>query len=728
MEKRIINGLGARLAISILVGSTTFCVAPTSTRADTIGAMLLEKVPVPQPRPRGAVGEVAFSPVTEALTDNAATGSITAITQQPDKVAEARPSQASIATTLKVTPVSGDLKSGLDALTSKDVAKALAIRAGLPANSLERKILAWAIALSGQSGIPSAEIAAIASGLPDWPGQSAMRANSERALASENPSPRSVIQAFGNSRPESLEGAIVLAKAWLASGNKKAANAAIAPIWREDALSAASEKRVLAEVGDALTREDHRIRMHMLLYRERTTDGLRMAPLAGRTSLAKAWVSTIRNDGKGSALLNSVDAASRKDSGYLFARIKQARRDDDYKTAAALLKSAPRERSVLIDPDEWWVERRIISRAMLDKGDAKSAYVIAAGHSAESGSTQAEAEFHAGWYALRYLNDKRRAAQHFSNILKLSSTPITQSRANYWLARSTSGPAAIKYYKAAARHEGTFYGQLSAQALGARKLNVSNPRPSGAERAQFAARDQVRAIAMLEDAGYSWRADIIYRDLANTLNSPGELALLAARAESRGNRTLALQIGKIAHGRGLEVDTVSWPVGAIPDHAKIGATGKALAYAIARQESAFNVSAVSPANAKGLLQLLPGTAKMMAKKTGVKYQPAKLTTDAAYNATLGAAYLSEQLDNFDNSYILTFAGYNAGPGRVRQWIDTYGDPRGKKIEDVVDWIERIPFTETRNYVQRVMENYQVYKVRLSNSRLDIEGDLRQGRR
>ena len=149
---------------------------------------------------------------------------------------------------------------------------------------------------------------------------------------------------------------------------------------------------------------------------------------------------------------------------------------------------------------------------------------------------------------------------------------------------------------------------------------------------------------------------------------------------------------------------------------------------IARQESAFNVSAVSPANAKGLLQLLPGTAKMMAKKTGVKYQPAKLTTDAAYNATLGAAYLSEQLDNFDNSYILTFAGYNAGPGRVRQWIDTYGDPRGKKIEDVVDWIERIPFTETRNYVQRVMENYQVYKVRLSNSRLDIEGDLRQGRR
>ncbi|MEZ5872488.1 MAG: lytic transglycosylase domain-containing protein [Nitratireductor sp.] len=727
MKKRLISGSCARLAITILAGSTLYGTVPVAVKADTIGTLLLEKVPVPQPRPRGAVGEVAFSPVTEPATDNSATGSITAVTQQPDKLAQ--PSrQAQIATTLNVSPISGDLKSGLDALTSKDVARALAIRAGLPKNSIERKVLAWAIALSGQDGIPSSEIAAIATGLPGWPGQGAMRTNSERALARENPSPRAVIQAFGNSKPESLEGAIVLAKAWLASNNKKAANAAIAPIWREDALSASEEKTVLTQVGDALTREDHRVRMHMLLYRERTTDGLRMASLAGRTSLAKAWVSAIRNDGKGAALLNAVEAASRKDSGYLFARIKQARRDDDYKTAAALLKTAPRDRSVLIDPDEWWIERRIISRAMLDKGDARSAYVIAAGHSAESPSTQAEAEFHAGWFALRYLNDRRSAAKHFSNILQLSSTPITQSRANYWLARATDGPAAIKYYKAAARHEGTFYGQLSAQALGAGRLNVSNPRPSPADRSRFASYDQVQAIALLEDAGYAWRADIIYRDLADNLNSAGELALLAARAENRGNRTLALQIGKIAHGRGLEVDTVSWPIGAIPSNAKIGETGKALAYAIARQESAFNVAAVSPANAKGLLQLLPGTAKMMAKKTGVKYQPGRLTTDAAYNATLGAAYLSEQLDNFGNSYILTFAGYNAGPGRVREWLDTYGDPRGKKIEDVIDWVERIPFTETRNYVQRVMENYQVYKVRLSNSRLDIEGDLRLGRR
>lgn len=204
--------------------------------------------------------------------------------------------------------------------------------------------------------------------------------------------------------------------------------------------------------------------------------------------------------------------------------------------------------------------------------------------------------------------------------------------------------------------------------------------------------------------------------------------MLSARAEKNGNASLALQIGKIAYARGISVDTLSWPIGAIPKSAKIGNTGRALAYAIARQESAFNPKAVSPANARGLLQLLPGTAKLVAKKQGLKYSYKRLTSDPAYNATLGAAYLSDQLDTFDNSYILTFAGYNAGPSRAKEWLERYGDPRGKGIEHVVDWIERIPFTETRNYVQRVMENYQIYKARLQGGRFDIASDLIHGRR
>ena len=211
------------------------------------------------------------------------------------------------------------------------------------------------------------------------------------------------------------------------------------------------------------------------------------------------------------------------------------------------------------------------------------------------------------------------------------------------------------------------------------------------------------------------------------LPTGGEISLLSVRAEKQSKRRLALQIGKIAYRRGLPVITSSWPIGAIPNATKINKSDRALAYSVARQESAFDHKAVSRANAQGLLQLLPGTAKLMAKKTQTTYSYRKLTRDPAYNVKLGSAYLDEQLSNFDGSYILTFAGYNAGPGRAREWIIKYGDPRGMPLNKVVDWVERIPFTETRNYVQRVMENMQIYKARISGTPLRIDQDLVQGR-
>ena len=214
---------------------------------------------------------------------------------------------------------------------------------------------------------------------------------------------------------------------------------------------------------------------------------------------------------------------------------------------------------------------------------------------------------------------------------------------------------------------------------------------------------------------------------AKEIESPGELALLAKKAEERANHSLALQIGKTAFAEGRDVAALAFPTGVIPATANIAGSGTALAYSIARQESAFNPTAVSPANARGLLQLLPGTAKAVAKRHGLSYAPALLTGDPGYNATLGAHYLGEQIASFDGSYVLTFIAYNAGPRRVREWIERYGDPRGKPIDQVVDWIERIPFPETRSYVQRIMENYQVYKTRLGQE-TDIVADLRFGRR
>ena len=190
--------------------------------------------------------------------------------------------------------------------------------------------------------------------------------------------------------------------------------------------------------------------------------------------------------------------------------------------------------------------------------------------------------------------------------------------------------------------------------------------------------------------------------------------------------TLALAIGKTALRQGHDPGLAAFPLGAIPDTADVSGAGKALAYAIARQESAFNPQAVSPANARGLLQLLPSTARRVAKRYQMAYADEKLTEDPAFNATLGSHYLGEQIDKFDGSLIMTFAAYNAGPGRVTQWIRRYGDPRGKDIDAAVDWVESIPFTETRDYVQRVMENYQVYKL-LLDEKPDIAADMTAGK-
>jgi len=296
------------------------------------------------------------------------------------------------------------------------------------------------------------------------------------------------------------------------------------------------------------------------------------------------------------------------------------------------------------------------------------------------------------------------------------------------LGRASNGIKALENFRKAAQYDETFYGQLAAIELGQRKIGITKPSLGPTERDTYKSRELVRAITRLEAIGHSEYTGSLYRHLARTLTAPGELALLAAQAEKRGDFNLSLQVGKIGFGRGFKVPTLAWPLGAIPASARIGNTGKALAYSIARQESAFNRAAISPANARGLLQLLPGTAKSVARRNGLSYSYKKLTRDAGYNATLGAAYLSEQLEKFGNSYILTFAAYNAGPRRVSEWLERFGDPRGKKLYQVIDWIEQIPFTETRKYVQRIMENYQVYKTRISGSNLNITQDLTAGRR
>ena len=339
---------------------------------------------------------------------------------------------------------------------------------------------------------------------------------------------------------------------------------------------------------------------------------------------------------------------------------------------------------MLINADEWWVERRIVSRHFAEKNQSNTAYKLVSDHSAQSPSAIIDAEFHAGWYALRNLNNQSLARKHFERLLRQATIPSSIARGYYWLGRASKKEKARHYFQKAARHRGTFYGQLAAAKLGTSNLKISRPSPSTTERQHYKRRELVRAIKRLESIKHQRWANVIYLHLAKILPSKGELALLAADAEKQGNMRLSLQVGKIANKRGFDVDTLSWPIGAIPNHSKLKSIDHALAYAIARQESEFNKAAVSSANARGIMQVLPKTAKAVARRNGLTYSYQKLTLDAAYNAALGTAYFNEQLERFEGSLILAFAAYNAGPQRTKEWLVRFGDPRGKSLDYVVD--------------------------------------------
>ncbi|MCB1445809.1 MAG: lytic transglycosylase domain-containing protein [Rhizobiaceae bacterium] len=620
--------------------------------------------------------------------------------------------------------------AGLSELSARDSLDAIAWRDRLPNGSVEWKTLTWAIAVSGQTAVPSDMIAETRKVLADWPGQPILEDNLEEALYRENPSPKIVLSAFGDRMPATPDGAIILARAALATGDSARAGAAIRALWSGARLDKATEERILGEFGDLLTTADHKRRMEFLLFKERYDDAGRFAERAEAQSLYRAFVAVGRKSKNADKLIEAVDASWQKDPTYLYIRAKRQRQLRNYADAAKLLESAPRTAEARIDPGAWWVEARIVSRGLRDGGDAKRAYRLAASHLATAPADIVEAEFHAGWYALRGLDDPGAAEPHFKALLEASPRAHDQARALYWLGRTAQqrkDPAAAAYFRRAAHFPATFYGQLAAARLGAMVQPGAVYRITDADRLAFTARPEVIAISLIQQAGEMSRARRLYLALAASLEKPEDLQLLAEKALKDHGPALALAIGKTALRQGHDPGLAAFPLGAIPETADISGAGKALAYAIARQESAFNPQAVSPANAKGLLQLLPSTAKRVASKYQMAYAEEKLTEDPAFNATLGSHYLGEQIDKFDGSLIMTFAAYNAGPNRVDQWIRRYGDPRGGSVEAAVDWIERIPFTETRNYVQRVMENYQVYKM-LLDEKADIVADITAGGR
>jgi soluble lytic murein transglycosylase len=606
----------------------------------------------------------------------------------------------------------GEVLSGDAVLTSKD--------------PIARAAVEWTLVRMhpGEAGLD--RIAAFIRSHPGWP-SALLRKRAEELAGSEGAKPERAANYFAEFPPTSPGGQIAYAEL-LRLDPPRAAEASVMArlLWRDADLTQAQEKRLLKNFSGALSREDHIFRADRLMLREQNAAAFRAATLAGKDGQALVRAEAdLAKDASWAKVAKRVPAELRDDPGLLYMRIHAERHAEHIDEAAKLMLAAPRDPGKLASPDDWWIERRLIARKLLDVGDFQRAYRICAEHSAVSSEARMEAEFHAGWIALRFLNDPALAATHFDRLAQLAVKPHSLSRAAYWQGRAAEArsedPRA--FYARAANETETYYGQLARAKLGDEPV-VLRPTPEPAEGAARA--DEVRAVELLFALGQNDSARQLALESVSKLEAPEQMAALSRVIEDNSDAHTALIAGKAALHRGMAIDSLAFPLNGVPQYTELAnSASRAVVLAIARQESAFDATAKSGAGAFGLMQMVEPTARNAARSAGVAFDPAKLRSDGAFSAQLGAFHLGQLLAEYRGSYVLAFAAYNAGGGNVGDWIKAYGDPRDTKV-DAVDWIERIPFTETRNYVQRIVENLHIYRARTGDPAPNLfTADLRQ---
>ncbi len=597
-----------------------------------------------------------------------------------------------------------------------------------------RKLIEWAILRSDDNTVSATRYMDFVRDNSHWATVRTFRRRAENLLWHEKPDPVRVRAFFAQVKPTSGRGKLALARALMTQGDRNGAAQYVRDAWRNEEMSAELEQQVTDTFGDMLTRADHKARMDRRLYDEDGEAAQRMARRLGpaEMAIAKARIAVSEKASNAGALLDAVPEEARNDAGYLHARIQWLRRSDKIAEAAKLMLAAPRDPAVILDTDDWWVERRLLARKLLDIGDARTAYQVARDATApEKDNYRAEQEFTAGWIAFRFLNEPLTALPHFARVGRGAVNPISLARASYWQGRVHEALGRIyearTHYEAASRYPTAYYGQLARAKLGVTEVGLRNPPHfEGAQLAAIRNLDIVRAVELLYAVGEREMVAPMVADLADRAVDIGALVVIAEICQKQNDARAKLLVGKALLGRGFAFDHYAFPVIGVPQVSQVGPeVERSIIYAIVRQESMFNQRTVSTANALGLMQVTPPAGRHVAKKFGVAFDRKRLLSDPAYNTQMGAAEIGDLLKVYRGSHILAFAGYNAGMGRVKDWIERFGDPRDPKV-DPVDWVERIPFAETRNYVQRVIENAQVYRARFRGpeAQLTIEADLR----
>lgn len=549
-----------------------------------------------------------------------------------------------------------------------------------------------------------------------WPSEARIQVQGELAIDGSVSDAR-IIRFFDNFAPKTGLAATRYALALNKAGRPGDARLIAKEAWLGKNLGAADERRLLDAFGDTLTPLNDE-RLDALIWKTYLTDAERHLPRVSRNAraLGEARIALLRAKGDVDRLVERVPATLQNDPGLNYARMFWRKKKGLTSSAEAMMVTAS-ARGQLGQPEKWADERAIFVRGAIKDGDMRRAYTLAAGNGLSEGVTFAELEWLAGWLALRKLNEPTKALAHFQRLYDGVVTPVSRSRAAFWAgeANAALGRAeqALHWHKIGAEYPSAFYGQLSAKRLhGDLSHRVPDRIPS--RRGRCITDPAVDVGTALALGGAIVEARLFFYHALEKCASASEAKALGLHAESIGAFRISVGIGSKLRRKAIFIPEISHPILSM---SRKGCTGeeppeRALSLAIARQESGFDMRAKSPAGARGLMQVMPGTAKITAKAAGLPYSLSRLSNERDYNARIGQCYLSQLLERFDGSYPLAIAGYNAGPGRVNRWLEEFGDPRKGDI-DLIDWIERIPFRETRNYVQRVLEGMNIYRARLA---------------
>ncbi len=582
------------------------------------------------------------------------------------------------------------------------------------------KMYYWQLYTKGEGDIDFRRITNFIRQNPEWPKQARLKAVAEKYMPDDWPV-KEKLKWFNSYSPQTARGMQLYLDALLSLGKTNEAIRKLSDWWATAPLSEQDQTLFLKTYKPLISREAQLKRLDYLLFSKRYTNARALVPYldAGYDVLAEARIALAHDKGNVNARIDRVPPALRSEVGLTYERLRWRRSHNLNDRAIEILLNPPPAENIT-NLEDWWRERHILVRRLMEEKRYEEAYKIASGHQQKEGWTHAQAEWVSGWLALRFIKQPRKALPHFEKLYQRVSTPVSKARAAYWMARACDDlerpDLSAVWYREAARYPSTFYGQKAAERI--HKVNQRLPKPhtrdiyvGRGDQLAYRSKEQSIIAGLLHFAGQDQEVAALFRHMTSLVRDEKEYKLLADYASSMGRKHDALTIAKEAIKKGYVIDE-AYPVA--EDWIKTSVfKDRALIYGLIRQESLFNPKAISPAGAYGLMQLMPSTARAVAKTKNIPYKKEKLTNDPSYNVRIGSAYISQLVKRYNGSYPLALAAYNAGPSRVDQWLKTFFDPRiNPTPEKTIDFIESIPIYETRNYVQRVLESYDVYRKKI----------------